>query len=278
MKLSRNSFKNIIKRFNIVQERMMLPTPFDGHPEPMTLVNEFIERIMYKHIYYAVNHIGLDEKYMQDDILFYKTNYVSFLLYFSNSNDKSLALAREFKEEFYKGVAADILMSISLPLKIVFYRYYDYNGIPKLEINESKQHQNALSVFKYMIQNKTLSKKGLEDTFDKYVENLYVTSDKALNDYILDWIKFKFDFLVSDLTVWRAVRVSEPDFIMLKDENLEYWGDHDIFVNNTKNRDIDRLVNLAEFELFINKMKSIFDKSNYSIFSNTITKRGENKE
>lgn len=283
MRLSTHSFKNIIKRFNIVQERMLLPTPFDNHPEPMTLVNEFIERILYKHMYYAINHIDLDSKYLQDDVLFYKPNYISFLLYLSTStvnyqNDKSVAIVREFKEEFYKKVVADVLMNISLPLKIIFYRYYEYNGIPKLEINESVEHKNFIIVLKDMIKQKILGKKEIENVFDKYIENLYVVSDKALNDYILDWIKFKFDFLASDLTIWRAIQVSTSEFINLKDENLEYWADHDVFTQNTANRDINRLVSLAEFELFINKMKYIFDRSSYINFTN-LTKNivGENE-
>lgn len=283
MKLSKKSFSNIIKRFNIVHERMLLPTPFDTHPEPMTLVNEFIERIVYKHIYYAVNHVNLKDKYMQNDVLFYRPNYVSFLIYLSsstisNSNDKSIALAREFKEEFYKEIVADVLMSISLPLKIIFYRYYDYNGIPKLEINESKEHKNFILTMKEMIKNKFRKKEELENIFDKYIENLYVTSDKALNNYIIDWIKFKFDFLVSDLTIWRALQVSTPEFSSLRDENLEYWADHDVFINSTRDRDIDRLVNLAEFELFINKMKSIFDSSSYSLANNLRSNKGVKSE
>lgn len=282
MRLSTRSFRNIIKRFNIVQERMLLPTPFDNHPEPMTLVNEFIERITYKHIYYAVNHINLDDKYLQNNILFYRPNYVSFLMYLSsstvlNSNDESISIARQFKEEFYKEIVADTLMSISLPLKIVFYRYYEYNGIPKLEINKSVEHKNFLTMIKDAIKLKWLPNKEITQVFDKYIENMYITSDKALSDYILDWVKFKFDFLVSDLTIWRAIQVSNPEFINLRDENLEYWADHDVFTNNNKNPDIDRLVSLAEFELFINKMKSIFDKSSYSVF-NSYSQRGKSNE
>lgn len=282
MRLSTRSFRNIIKRFNIVQERMLLPTPFDNHPEPMTLVNEFIERITYKHIYYAVNHINLDDKYLQNNILFYRPNYVSFLMYLSsstvlNSNDESISIARQFKEEFYKEIVADTLMSISLPLKIVFYRYYEYNGIPKLEINKSVEHKNFLTMIKDAIKLKWLPDKEITQVFDKYIENMYITSDKALSDYILDWVKFKFDFLVSDLTIWRAIQVSNPEFINLRDENLEYWADHDVFTNNNKNPDIDRLVSLAEFELFINKMKSIFDKSSYSVF-NSYLQRGKSNE
>lgn len=280
MRLTSKNIDRVMNSGKILNKMAYQPTPFDMYPNQLELVNQFIERQMYEVMYSFINMTnGISEDFLFDkNSVRYKRYYVSFLLFLSttlseeNFDEDYYRSATKVKELFYKTIIVKCLTKISPILKTIFYRYYNGISVPKLKILRTPKNKIFLKGFIDIIRKKILKEDKLEESFDKFIEIVYSEADETLSDYILNWIKMKLDFLAADLTMWRDYTVrNNSEFFSLADIDLNYWGEFNaisIFDKNNnynENKLIENLVSLAENQLFINKLKTVFDPTNYSL-------------
>lgn len=280
MRLTSKNIDRVMNPGKILNKMAYQPTPFDMYPNQLELVNQFIERQMYEVMYSFINMTnGISEEFLFDkNSVRYKRYYVSFLLFLSttlseeNFDEDYYRSATKVKELFYKTIIVKCLTRISPILKTIFYRYYNGISVPKLKILRTPKNKTFLKGFIDIIRKKILKEDKLEESFDKFIEIVYSEADETLSDYILNWIKMKLDFLAADLTMWRDYTVrNNSEFFSLADIDLNYWGEFNaisIFDKNNnynENKLIENLVSLAENQLFINKLKTVFDPTNYSL-------------
>lgn len=220
-----------LKKLLIKEQQMaFLPTPFDAHPEPFTLINNFLEKEFYLLMYQMIENPPT-----VDSSKYYKKSYISFILMFAytitqekenNVKEKDIL---KIKSIFYEKLVRNVITKISFHLKVIFYRYYNMNSIPKISIIQSEKYRDRIKRLEFLAKiNPKLHEKVIMNLTKIFID-ISMEEDKELVDYILNWTKIKFDIISTEIILLKEKILNEdPIFSILKNYPLDWWGELDL--------------------------------------------------
>lgn len=262
------SLIKFLKKLLIKEQQMaFIPTPFDGHPEPFTLINSFLEKEFYLLMYQMLENPPTIESSK-----YYRKSYISFILMFSytiskeKENNVKESDILKIKSIFYEKLVRNIITKISFHLKVIFYRYYNMNSIPKISIIQTEKYQNRVKKLEFLAKiNPKLHEKVIMNLTKIFID-IALEEDKELVDYILNWTKIKFDVISTEIILLKEKLLNEdPIFSILKNYPLDWWGDLDLTRGSISREkeiiDLEKALNgRIEYYYFVTNLNKLFTK------------------
>lgn len=257
----------ILQKLQKRQEAMaFIPTPFDSLPEPFVEVEKFIEKEFYLLMYQMINN---PPTFLT--LPTYKASFISFILTFSVSTIPSHTLDKErenilaLKEYFYRTLVLNCIQKMSMHLKVIFYRHYNINSFPSIQIIRTERFQSMLERFQFLLKTKPSLYKKIERGLNKFIIDVQLEEDKELSDYILQWARMKFDFIGAEITLLRNQYINQDIRLdKLKKIPMDYWGSYNIFKSDIKRDQLDEemriLIGTIESQYFLTRLKTLFNK------------------